>query len=279
MGNKLSSRQPEQIYKPSDLDLPQHGTWRGTKASVKFSPSTKMESFCNPGPRPQFVGYKQKTRFNPVSRQKETYEKKSKLLPLAVYLNEYESYDNKKYGCNPGQYIKYENGHYCCVGQEFKATPQEMLDFVNRALESFFDNVGYSSAPNAYTRDKYDYSIKELDFLLYHRRNIMTKNVGLVDNLEVPPYIDADGNETPITLDDWVSRFKKRELALTDTLEDSEKDSEQSTLTSMRSETRSNGAPFYTRRKSGQPKFGGKNKKNRRSVKKNARRKSKTQKN
>jgi hypothetical protein len=51
-----------------------------------------------------------------------------------------------------------------------------MLDFVNQSLEGFFDNIGFSSAPNAYTRDKFDQSVMQLDFLLHHRDAIMTRH-------------------------------------------------------------------------------------------------------
>lgn len=274
MGNKLSSTKPPQNSSVDNLDRATHGNWKQSNA-VSFSPSTKNESFCNPGPKPKFARYEQKTRVNPNTRQTETYQKRKNLLPMAVYLNEYDSNDTEKYGCNPGQYIKYENGHYCCVDQSQKANPQEMLDFVNQSLEGFFDNIGFSSAPNAYTKDKHAQSVMQLDFLLHHRSTIMTGHPGLIDNLEIPPIVDENGVETPVTLDEWVSRFKMTDPSLVDALERTQ-GSEQNTLINMRKQykrdehgnlvrdaTRSL-VPFYTRRRNGQPKFGGTKHKKRR---------------
>ena len=169
-------------------------TWRTVKNNVNFSPSVKTTTFCNPGPAPKFVEDIEVTNYDNVTKQYGPKIIKKKLLPIAVYLNSYDSNDNTKYGCSPEQYIKYENGHYCCVSGDKKATPQEMLDYVNMALESFFQNVGYSSAPNSYTKSKYEHSLKELNFLLYHREKILSNNLGrLVDNLEVPPDVDDSG--------------------------------------------------------------------------------------
>ena len=155
----------------SQIELTEpNSVWRQaqTPTRVNFLSSVKDGSLCIPGPKPEFVSYRQNFRLNPLTHQREAYMKKTSLLPMATYLNGYDSNDNVKYACNPGQYIKYENGHYCCVDVSNKATPQEMLDFVNMSLESFFDNVGFSSAPNAYAREKYDHSVKELNFLLHH---------------------------------------------------------------------------------------------------------------
>jgi len=274
MGNKLSSTKQPQNASINELDVARHGRWRQSNA-VSFSPSTKNESFCNPGPKPKFARYEQKTRINPNTGATETYQKRKNLLPIAVYLNEYNSNDNVKYGCNPGQYIKYENGHYCCVDQSQKATPQEMLDFINQSLEGFFDNVGFSSAPNSYTKDKHNQMVMQLDFLLHHRETVMSSDPGLTDNLEVPPIVDENGVETPLTLDDWVSRFKMTDPVLVDTLERTQ-GSEANTLIAMRNQYKrdENGnvirdanrqlVPFYTRRKSGKPKFGGTKHKKRR---------------
>jgi hypothetical protein len=267
MGNKLSSTKPPKKSSSDALDIAMHGKWRQSNA-VSFSPSTKNESFCNPGPKPKFSRYEQKTRVNPNTGATETYQKRKNLLPIAVYLNEYNSNDTVKYGCNPGQYIKYENGHYCCVDQSQKATPQEMLDFINQSLEGFFDNIGFSSAPNAYTKDKFDQAVRQLEFLLHHRETVMTSYPGLTDALEVPPIVDENGAETSVTLDEWVSRFKMTDPVIVDTLERTQ-DSEENTLMSMRKQYKrdENGnvirdtnrqlVPFYTRRKSGKPKFGG----------------------
>jgi len=243
----------------TSLELTQpNSVWRQapTPSRVHFSADVKDESLCIPGPKPNFIGYRQKIRRNPVTGQREAYMTKTPLLPMATYLNGYESNDNVKYGCNPGQYIKYENGHYCCVDSSNKATPQEMLNFINMTLESFFDNIGFSSSPNAYAREKYSNSVKELDFLLHCRADIMSKTPGLVDNLEVPPDVDISGNETPITLDEWVRRFKIRDMALVDSLE-GQPDSERETLDSMRGEFKPDGTPLYTRKRTGQTKFGG----------------------
>jgi len=231
MGNKLSSPQSPQNASPSDLQL----VSLRQASRVSFSPRTKDESFCNPGPKPKFERYVQKTRRNPITRQIENYQKRINLLPFVVYLNEYDSNDNVKYGCNPGQYIKYENGHYCCVDQSQKATPQEILDFINRALEGFFDNIGFSSAPNAFTKNKHGQMVKHLEYLLNHRTTIMTRHPGLTDNLEVPPNVDENGGETPVTLDEWVAMFKMPDPILVDTRERTP-DSEANTLVSMRAE-------------------------------------------
>ena len=98
MGNKLSSTKPPQNASVDDLDVARHGHWRQSNA-VSFSPSTKDESFCNPGPKPKFEIYEQKTRLNPNTGQTEIYQKRKNLLPMAVYLNEYNSNDTVKYGC------------------------------------------------------------------------------------------------------------------------------------------------------------------------------------
>ena len=96
------------------------------------------------------------------------------------YLNNYDSNYNPQYGCNVGQYIKYEGGHYCCVNNNKKATPQEMLNYVNMLIESFIKNVGYSRAPNAMVnridKPRYKSFKKELNFLLHHRSKILEKN-------------------------------------------------------------------------------------------------------
>jgi hypothetical protein len=284
MGNKLSSTKPLQNSSVNDLDRATHGNWKQSN-TISFSPSTKDESFCNPGPKPKFERYEQRTRQNPVTRQTENYQKRINLLPMSVYLNEYNSNDNVKYGCNPDQYIKYENGHYCCVDQSQKATPQEMLDFINQALEGVFDNIGFSSAPNSYTKNKHAQIVGQLEFLLHHRGTVMTSHPGLTDNLEVPPIIDENGVETPVTLDEWVARFKMTDPVLVDTLERTA-DSEENTLISMRTQYKrdENGnviregiprrlVPFYTRR-NGKHKFGGtkhKKRRNKLSKKKRAR--------
>lgn len=267
MGNKLSSTKPQKNSSADDLDKATHGRLRQSNA-VSFSPSTKGETFCNPGPKPKFARYEQKTRLNANTGTTETYQKRKQLLPLAVYLNEYNSNDTVKYGCNPGQYIKYENGHYCCVDQSQKATPQEMLDFINQALEGFFDNVGFYSAPNSYTKDKHNQMVMQLEFLLHHRDTVMARNPGLTDTLEVPPILDENGVETPVTLDEWVARFKMTDPVLIDNLERTQ-GSEENTLIAMRNQYKRDElgnvirdanrqlVPFYTRRKSGKPKFGG----------------------
>jgi hypothetical protein len=274
MGNKLSSTKPRQNSSSGDLDRETHGRWRQSNA-VSFSTSTKKESFCNPGPKPKFAVYEEKTRVNPNTGETETYKKRKDLLPLSVYLNEYNSNDTVKYGCKPDQYIKYENGHYCCVDQSQKATPQEMLDVINQALEGFFDNVGFSAAPNSYTKDKHKQMVMQLEFLLHHRNNIMTRHPGLTDNLEVPPLIDENGVENPVTLDELVARFKMPDPALVDRLERTQ-GSEENTLIAMRNQYKRDEkgnvirdankqlVPLYTRRKSGKPKFGGTKHKKRR---------------
>jgi len=285
MGNKLSSPQLSQNASPPDLPLVNPRNWRQSNA-VSFSPSTKDKSFCNPGPKPKFERYVQKTRRNPVTGRTENYQKRIDMLPFAIYLNEYNSNDNVKYGCNPTQYIKYENGHYCCVDQSQKATPQEMLDFINRALEGFFDNIGFSSAPNAVTKSKHTQTIGQLEFLLNYRNSVMTSHPELTDNLEVPPNVDENGVETPVTLNEWVARFKMTGPVLVDALE-RKSDSEENTLSSMRNQYKrdENGnlvrdssrklVPFYTKR-DGQHKFGGtKHKKRRRKLSKKRTRKNK----
>lgn len=274
MGNKLSSTKPKQDEGSDDLELTTHGRWKQSNA-VSFSPSTKNESFCNPGPKPKFERYEQKIRVNPNTGRRENYQKRINMLPMAVYLNQYDSDDNARYSCNPGQYIKYENGHYCCVDQSIKATPQEMLDFVNQSLEGFFDNVGFSSAPNSQTKDKHYQSASLLDFLLYHRHFLMSSHPGLTDNLEVPPIVDENGVETPVTLDEWVSRFKMTDPVLVDAL-GTTTDSEENTLISMRKQYKRDErgnvirdatrrlVPFYTPRKDGKSRFGGTKRKKRR---------------
>ena len=274
MGNKLSSPQPPQNASPLNLQLVSPRSWRQSNA-VSFSPSTKDESFCNPGPKPKFERYEQRTRRNPVTKQLENFQKRIPLLPIAIYLNEYDSNDTVKYGCNQDQYIKYENGHYCCVDPSQKATPQEMLDFINRALEGFFDNIGFSSAPNAITKSKHTQAVGQLEFLLNYRNSVMTSHQGLKDNLKVPPNVDENGIETPVTLDEWVARFKMPDPVLVDTLHRTS-DSEETTLSSMRMQYKrdENGnvyrdstgrlVPFYSRNKRGQHKFGGTRQKKRR---------------
>jgi len=281
MGNKLSSPQPSQSS--SDLDIE---PWQQSN-SVSFSPSTKDESFCNPGPKPKFERYSPSTRRNPVTRQIENYQKRTDLNPFVIYLNGYDSNDNVKYGCNLGQYIKYEDGHYCCVDPSQKATPQEMLDYINNSLEGVFKNVGFSSAPNAVTKNKHGQMVAQLEYLLNHRTTIMTRHPGLTDNLEVPPHVDENGVETPVTLDEWVARYKMPDPVLVDAHERTP-DSEENTLVSMRTEYKrdENGnvmrdstrrlVPFYTRNKSGKHKFGGtKHKKRRNKLSKKRTRKNK----
>lgn len=295
MGNTISSTKPSQTARPkiggsSDLDVPPRRIWRQANA-VSFSPSTKDDSFCNPGPKPKFQRYEQRTRHNPVTGQNENYQKRIDMVPFVVYLNEYNSNDTVKYGCNLGQYIKYENGHYCCVDPSQKATPQEMLDFINRSLEGFFDNIGFSSAPNAVTKNKHAQTIRQLEFLLNSRNTVMTSHPGLIDNLEVPPNVDENGVEIPVTLDEWVARYKMTSPVLVDTLERG-RDSEENTLISMRTEYKrdENGnlvrdstrrlVPFYTKTKTGQYKFGGtKHKKRRNKLSKKRTRKNKQLKN
>ena len=267
MENRLSLRKPPQNASLPDLQLVSPRIWRQSNV-VSFSPRTKDESFCNPGPKPKFERYKQRTRRNAVTGQNEIFQKRIDMIPLPTYLNAYNSNDNVKYGCNPSQYIKYENGHYCCVDQSEKATPQEMLDFINLSLEGFFDNIGFSSAPNSYTKSKHTQSVGQLDFLLNHRTAVMINHPELIDNLEVPPNVDESGIETPVTLDQWVSRFKMTDSVLVDTLERG-RDSEENTLSSMRTQYKrdENGnlmrdstrrlVPFYTRNTSGNSKFGG----------------------
>jgi len=289
MGNKLSlpePSQPPQNASPPNVQLVSPRSWRQA-STVSFSPSTKDESFCNPGPKPKFSRYVQRTRQNPVTGQTENYQKRIDMVPLIIYLNEYNSNDTVKYGCNLGQYIKYENGHYCCVDPSQKATPQEMLDFINRSLEGFFDNIGFSSAPNAVTKNKHTQTIRQLEFLLNSRNSVMTSHPGLIDNLEVPPNIDENGVETPVTLDEWVARYKMTSPVLVDTHERT-RDSEENTLISMRTEYKrdENGnlvrdsttrlVPFYTKTKTGQYKFGGtKHKKRRNKLSKKRTRKNK----
>jgi hypothetical protein len=278
MGNKLSSPQPPQNASPPNVQLVSSRSWRQSNA-VSFSPSTKDESFCNPGPKPKFEKYSQSTRRNPITRQIENYQKRTDLNPFVIYLNGYDSNDNVKYGCNLGQYIKYENGHYCCVDPSQKATPQEMLDYINNSLEGVFKNVGFSSAPNAVTKNKHGQMVAQLEYLLNHRTTVMTRHPGLTDNLEVPPHVDENGLETPVTLDEWVARYKMSDPVLVDTREGNS-DSEANTLVSMRAEYKrdENGrvVPFYTRNKSGKYKFGGtKHKKRRNKLSKKRTRKNK----
>jgi hypothetical protein len=233
------------------LDVAQRSTVWHQGVKVKFAPDVKQVtsqnpkgSFCNPGPAPKFG---------------------KNLLPLSVYLNGYDSNDNIRYGCSPGQYIKYDDGHYCCVDPSQKATPQEILDYINRALEGFFDNIGFSSATNSYTKKHYNNSVKDLDFLLNHRDTILAQHSGLNDGLEVPPDVDENGVETPITLDEWVTRFKMTDPLLVDSLE-GQSDSELNVLSSMRNESKHNSkghiVPLYTKRynqrsKQWMSKFGG----------------------
>jgi len=250
MGNQKSTQ------KSNDEDNLSVWTQSRTSTKVKFSDDTKKDSFCNPGPSPKFIRYKPIVKFDPNIRKNVTYQKKINLLPFVTYLNNYDSNDNEKYACNPGQYIKYEDGHYCCVDESNRATPQDMLDFTNMVLESFFQNVGFSSAPNSISREKYVSSVKELEFLLHHREKIMNKNLTLIDRLEVPPYIDENGNEIKITLDDWINRYKMSDEAMIDQLEGTT-ESEDSILSSMRNQKKQNGLPFYRTYKDGTPRFGG----------------------
>lgn len=223
---------------------------------VKFNPSTKNGTFCSPGPQARFVMSGEGQEFirdkngnirdeNGNFYGSRAYKKNIRIASRVKYLNRYNSNNNTKYGCNPGQYIKYEDGHYCCVDKKNKATPQEILNYINDALEAFFANVGYSSAPNSESNSKYIYSIRDLDFLLHHREEIMRRNSGLVDNLKVPPDVDENGVETPITLDALVRRYFMPGQVLTDKLEGTT-DSEGLTLESMRNEIKydENGAPI-----------------------------------
>ena len=136
------------------------------------------------------------------------------------YLNNYASNYNPQYGCNPGQFIKYEEGHYCCVNSDKKATLQEMLNYVNMLIESFIKNVGYSRAPNAMVnridKPRYKSFKKELDFLLHHRGKILEKNPRLVDNFEMPENMPApfSGLSERDKLTMWVSQFSMPEPVL-----------------------------------------------------------------
>jgi len=136
------------------------------------------------------------------------------------YLNNYASNYNPQYGCNPGQYIKYEGGHYCCVNNDKKATPQEMLNYINMLIESFIKNVGYSRAPNAMVnridKPRYKSFKKELTFLLYHRDKILEKNPRLIDNFEMPEEMSApfSGLSQRDKLTMWVSQFLMPEPVL-----------------------------------------------------------------
>ena len=265
MGNKNSTQ--KLLNKPNDEDDP--SVWRQSRTltKVKFSDDTKKDSFCNPGPSPKFIRYKPIVKFDPKIWKNVTYQKKINLLPFVTYLNNYDSNDNEKYACNPGQYIKYEDGHYCCVDESNRATPQDMLNFINMSLESLFQNVGFSSAPNSITMDKYKYSVKDLEFLLHHREKIMYENPTLIDNLEVPPDIDENGNEIIITLDQWVDRYKTFDPVVSDFLEGTP-ESENRILSGMRSERKSDGSPFYRAYKDGTSRFGGTKRKKRKNIRK-----------
>jgi hypothetical protein len=140
------------------------------------------------------------------------------------YLNNYDSNYNPQYGCNVGQYIKYEGGHYCCVNNDKKATPQEMLNYVNMLIESFIKNVGYSRAPNAMVnridKPRYKSFKKELNFLLHHRGKILEKNPRLIDNFEMPEEMPKpfSGLSDKDKLTMWVSQFSMPESALVEGL-------------------------------------------------------------
>uniref|UniRef100_A0A6C0DB40 Uncharacterized protein n=1 Tax=viral metagenome TaxID=1070528 RepID=A0A6C0DB40_9ZZZZ len=172
------------------------------KPKVKFSTNTiDNDLLCIPGPK----------AFNLSER-----------APLRHYdyLNNYDSNYNPQYGCNSGQYIKYEEGHYCCVNNDKKATPQEMLNYVNMLIESFIKNVGYSRAPNAMVnridKPRYKSFKKELFFLLHHRGKILEKNPRLVDNFEMPEEMPKpfSGLSERDKLTMWVSQFSMPEPVL-----------------------------------------------------------------
>lgn len=214
--------------------------------SVVFSSDTKpiSNTFCNPGPKPLI--------------------NKRDNLTYYEYLSNYESSRNTRYGCNKGQYIKYEDGHYCCVKSDKRATPQEMIDFINMLLKSFIKNVGYSRAPNAIvnrsTSLKYKQSLKDLKFIMGYREFILQTNPTILDNFVMPIDMPTEISRLPENeqLNIWVQQYSMPEEALSDKLTNDPQDNESAILTKMRGEVKPTGEFLYTRNKSGNSRFGGK---------------------
>ena len=80
-----------------------------------------LQKSCIPGPR---------VNFSKVGKER--------VLPLFAYLEHVT--EAGSLGCGTRQYPKYTEGKYCCT--ETRATPQEILDFINVMLEQVFQNSG-----------------------------------------------------------------------------------------------------------------------------------------
>jgi hypothetical protein len=126
---------------------------------VKHSRSTKVDTLCAP-----FVS------------AREVDKNGRKKLPL---WNRFPiDYNNPNSSvCPPGLYLKNTDGRNCCVPEKNKATPQEVLSFVNQTIRAYFQNASGSEGKDAKTYKKHR------DAMLYYRHNLLTQNPGLVDDI------------------------------------------------------------------------------------------------
>jgi hypothetical protein len=128
---------------------------------LMFSDGTKVDSFCEP----------------PSVPAKEINERNGR-PERPVWVRFPANYDNPNTPfCPAGLYLKNTNGRNCCVSEENKATPQEVLNFVNEVIRSYFQNAntheGKDSKKNKAHRDA----------MHYYRHYLLTNHKGLHDDL------------------------------------------------------------------------------------------------
>ena len=150
------------------------------KKTIRFSPSTKSQSFCPNEEKPNFG--------------------KNRLSFLSYIQSFLKHSTYKQYGCK--KYIKYIDGHYCCVDK--KPTLEEMIDFIDMCIISFYENVGYTNSADSLTEQKYEAQLKNFSVLIAARR-IINRNLSTSKEFEY-----FDHNNVKVDLDEISKRVKER---------------------------------------------------------------------
>jgi hypothetical protein len=144
---------------------------------VSFTPKTTTQKECNPGPNPIFD--KKQLRWA-------TFIQNSMGIP---------SSDSLLFGCEPGQFLDYSGGKYCCVNE--KPSEQKVFDFVNEIITLHLTQI----EPMSFNKYK-----KYLPYLQIYRDYYITNYPHLKDNLKIPDEFKS--------LNDWIKNLEEESFPL-----------------------------------------------------------------